>query len=65
MKGLIKYIKKRQFLMLFTWIILLIGLIVGIIIAFQSKNTFIPVLKEYQQQINGLTFINLFTHFCL
>ena len=51
--------------MLFTWIILLIGLIVGIIIAFQSKNTFIPVLKEYQQQINGLTFINLFTHFCL
>ncbi len=37
----------------------------GIMIAFKTKTSFIPILKQYSNNINGLTWLNLTSHFTL
>ncbi len=65
MNVIVKYMKKRRTLMLFASILLIIGIIMGVIIAFNSKPEFIPLLTQYKSNIKGLTFINLMSHFSI
>ncbi len=51
--------------MLFLSIILIIGSTMGILIAIKTKTSFIPILNQYQEKINGLTWLNLITHFTI
>ena len=65
MNVIVKYMKKRRTIMLFVSILLILGIIMGIVIAFNSKSEFISILNQYKSNINGLTFINLITHFSI
>ena len=65
MNVAIKYFKKRRILCLFLGIILISGLITGLILAINSKNDFLPILNNYQNNIKGLTLPNLLIHFSI
>ena len=65
MNVAIKYFKKRRILCLFIGIILISGLITGLILAINSKNDFLPILNNYQNNIKGLTLPNLLIHFSI
>ena len=65
MNVIVKYMKKRRTIMLFVSVLLILGIIMGIVIAFNTKNDFIPLLTQYKSNIKGLTFINLISHFSI
>ena len=65
MNVLLKYVKKRRIIVLFASILLILGIIIGFMVAVNSKSSFIPILNQYKDNIKGLTLINLISHFSI